>query len=159
MFEFNASFLDENGNDISIDPLNNSSLLIDQIGKNVGFNNVTLNLFFLFLKSVKFQHLKINQVHPLESFVSSSSVTDSHFYVFLTLYISVTICAGQSSLSPLLIRGKGKNRCFSGSQRLPHVSDNKKDRCPQHKVDCRLQKEGSNICIYPPQDNAKIKCY
>ena len=47
MFEFNASFLDENGNDISIDPLNNSSLLIDQIGKNVGFNNVTLDLFFI----------------------------------------------------------------------------------------------------------------
>ena len=47
MFEFNASFLDENGNDISIDPLNNSSLLIDQIGKIVGFNNVTLDLFFI----------------------------------------------------------------------------------------------------------------
>ena len=33
----NASFLDENG--ISDDPFNNSSLLIDEIGKNIGFNN------------------------------------------------------------------------------------------------------------------------
>ena len=39
MVQFNASFLEENGNVImSEDPFNNS-LLIDQIGKNIGFKH------------------------------------------------------------------------------------------------------------------------
>ena len=38
MFQFNATFLDDKGNIIiSEDPVNNSSLLIEEIGKNFGF--------------------------------------------------------------------------------------------------------------------------
>ena len=35
----NASFVDENGNITNNDLVNDSSLLIDEIGKNIGFNN------------------------------------------------------------------------------------------------------------------------
>ena len=133
MFQFNASFLDENGNEISIDPLNDSSLLIEEIGKNVGFNISynELHTFklpgsdFILISEVTYRAYK-NRVHLLESFVSSSSVTDSNFYVFLTLYISMTICAGPSSLPPPLIRNV-IFQCFSIFQRLPGVSDNKQD--------------------------------
>ena len=133
MFQFNASFLDENGNEISIDPLNDSYLLIEEIGKNVGFNisynelhTFKLSRSDIILISEVTNRAYKNRVNPLESFVSSSSVTDSNFYVFLTLYISMTICAGPSSLPPHLIRIV-IFQCFSIFQRLPGVSDNKQD--------------------------------
>ena len=46
MFQFNATYLDENGNMIiNEDSVNNSSLLIEEIGKNFGFNNLYYDFF------------------------------------------------------------------------------------------------------------------